>query len=177
MIDRIVAEKKRRFDELHVLLADANVIVNTQEYQKLAKELAGLTPLINEYTEYVKISKDVKDLDHVLKERTHDKEFIVLVEEEKHKLEKAMKESVLRLEEMVLEKESGGSKDIIMEIRAGTGGVEASLFAGDLLRMLMGEEADVAAAERMAHQDVRAGNSRVRQQGVQLAHDLQAAAR
>lgn len=135
MIDRIAAEKKKRFDELHILLADANVIANTQEYQKLAKELAGLTPLINEYQEYRKLVKDVRDLEHVLKEKSADREFLVLVEEEKHKLEQALRESTARLEELILEKETGGDKDIIMEIRAGTGGLEASLFAGDLLRM------------------------------------------
>lgn len=135
MIDRIVADKKKRFDELHLLLSDANVIANTSEYQRLAKELAGLTPLINEYNEYQKISKDIRDLDHVMREKGHDKDFLVLVEEEKHKLEKFLNESAARIEEMILEKESGADKDIILEIRAGTGGLEASLFAADLLRM------------------------------------------
>ncbi|MBP7056043.1 MAG: peptide chain release factor 1 [Candidatus Omnitrophica bacterium] len=135
MFEKIIAEKKRRFDELHLLLSDANVIANTSEYQKLAKELASLTPLINEYSEYQKISKDIRDLDHVLREKGHDKEFLVLVEEERHKLETFRKESGDRIEEMLLEKESGSDRDIILEIRAGTGGLEASLFAGDLLRM------------------------------------------
>lgn len=135
MIDRILSEKKKRYDELHRLLADAEVIANVQEYQKLAKELSGLNPLIALYNEYVKTQKDVKDLEHVLSEKTHDREFLLLVEEEKRSLERSLKESAARLEEMILEKESGGDKDVIMEIRAGTGGLEASLFAADLLRM------------------------------------------
>ena len=135
MIEKIVAEKKKRFDELHLLLADSAVIANAQEYQRLAKELAGLTPLINEYTAYLKVVKDVRDLDHVLREKASDKEFLALVADEKLALEKIARDAESRMEEMVLEKESGGDKDCILEIRAGTGGLEASLFAGDLLRM------------------------------------------
>lgn len=135
MLEKVLSEKKKRFDDLHLLLSDPAVIANAPEYQKLAKELASLTPLINEYSEYRKMSKDIRDLDHVLKEKGHDREFLVLVEEEKHRLEKFLKDSEGRIEEMLLEKETGSDKDIIMEIRAGTGGLEASLFAGDLLRM------------------------------------------
>ena len=163
MIDRIAADKKRRYNELHNLLADPDIIANTGEYQKLAKELAGLTQLVNEYTAYQKLAKDVRDLDHVIRDKSADKEFLVLVEEEKHTIEQALKESALRLEEMVLEKESGGDKDIIMEIRAGTGGLEAALFAGDLLRMYskyaakMGwkvELIDASASEKGGYKEV-----------------------
>lgn len=135
MIDKVVAEKKKRYDKLQELLADPKVIANTAEYQGYAKELAGLTPIINEYSEYLKVSKDIKDLEKVLSEKGHDKDFIVLAEEEKHKLEQALKDSGVKLEDMVLEKDSGSERDIILEIRAGTGGLEASLFAADLLRM------------------------------------------
>jgi len=135
MIDRVVAEKKKRYDKLQEMLADPKVIANNAEYQGYARELAGLTPVINEYSEYLKLSKDIKDLDKVLSEKGHDKDFIVLAEEEKHKLEGSLKDSVSKLEDLILEKESGGDRGIILEIRAGTGGLEASLFAADLLRM------------------------------------------
>ena len=135
MIDRIVGERKKRYDKLHELLADPNVIGNSTEYQKYAKELAGLTPIIKEYDAYLKVSRDLKDLEKVLSEKSGDSEYLVLAEEEKHKLKAALKSSEEKLEEMILEKESGGDRNIIMEIRAGTGGLEASLFAGDLLRM------------------------------------------
>jgi len=135
MIDKVVEEKKRRFEKLHELVADPKVIANAPEYQAYAKELAALTPLIKEYEDYLKLSKDLCGLEKVLGDKSHDKEFLVMVEDEKRRLEKALKESGERLEEMVLEKESGSDRDIILEIRAGTGGLEASLFAGDLLRM------------------------------------------
>lgn len=135
MIEKIAEEKKKRYEKLQELLADPKVLANSSEYQGYAKELSGLTPIVNEYREYLKISKDLSGLDKVLGEKGHDKEFVVLVEEEKHKLEKALKSSRDRIEELVLEKESGSERDIILEIRAGTGGLEAGLFAADLLRM------------------------------------------
>ena len=135
MIEKVLEEKKKRFAKLQELVADPGVIANTSEYQSYAKELAGLTPLVKEYDDYAKALRDLKDLEKVLHDKSHDKEFLVLVEEEKHHLEKTVKESASRLEDMILEKEAGNDRDIILEIRAGTGGVEASLFAADLLRM------------------------------------------
>lgn len=135
MLDRIIEEKKKRYDKLHELLADPEVLSDAAKYQGYARELSGLTPIIQEYSQYLKMSGDVKDLAKVLADKSHDKDFLVLAEEEKHRLESQMKSCEERLEEMILSKESGADRDIIMEIRAGTGGVEASLFAADLMRM------------------------------------------
>jgi peptide chain release factor 1 len=129
-----VEEKKKRYDELHNLMADPDVIANKAQYQGYAKEVSSLTGLVNEYNKYRKLAEDLSDIEKVLKEK-HDNDFIVLAEEERQKLKDALKVSEARLEELVLEKESGGDRNIIMEIRAGTGGLEASLFAADLLRM------------------------------------------
>lgn len=128
-------QKKKRYEELEALLADPKVIANKSEYQNYAKELAGLAALVAEYKAYLKTAQDIRDLDKVLTEKGHDKDFFVLVEEEKHKLENQLKDSRSRIEDMLLEGESGGDRNIIVEIRAGTGGLEASLFAADLLRM------------------------------------------
>ncbi len=135
MFEKVIEEKRKRYDKLHELLADPKVIANTAEYQSCAKELAGLTPIINAHNDCLRISKDLEELDKAEKIHAHDKDFLVLTEEEKHKLKRYLKETEARIEELLLEKESGGERDIIMEIRAGTGGLEASLFAGDLLRM------------------------------------------
>lgn len=135
MIGKIVGERKKRYDKLHELLADPKIAGNSAEYQKYGKELASLTPIVREYDNYLKISGDLKDLEKVLSEKSGDNDYLVLAEEERRKLKDDLKASESRLEEMVLEKDSGGDRNIIMEIRAGTGGLEASLFAGDLLRM------------------------------------------
>ncbi|MDD5428925.1 MAG: peptide chain release factor 1 [Candidatus Omnitrophica bacterium] len=134
---KVIEEKRKRCDKLHELLADPKVIGNASEYQAYAKELAGLTPIINAHNDYLRISKDLADMNKVLGEKAHghDKDFLILAEEEKHKLEGDLKAVEASIEELLLEKESGSDRDIIMEIRAGTGGLEASLFAGDLLRM------------------------------------------
>lgn len=135
MIGKIIEERRKRYDRLHELLADPKVLGNSSEYQAYARELSSLTPIINAYNEHMKMASDLKDLEKVLGDKTHDKEFLVLAEEEKHKLAEALKKSESRLEDMILEKDSGGDRGIILEIRAGTGGVEAALFAADLLRM------------------------------------------
>lgn len=135
MIDRIAGERRKRYDQLHELLADPKVIGNSSEYQAYARELASLTPLINAYRAHLKMAADIKDLEKVLTESGHDKEYLEMVADEKNRLENALKESSSKLEDMILEKDSGGDRGIILEIRAGTGGLEASLFAADLLRM------------------------------------------
>lgn len=135
MIQKIAEEKKRRYDELHALLADHDVLADSARYQAYAREISGLTPIINEYESYKKISKDLEDIEKVLKEKHHDKDFVILAKEEGERLKAALKSCKSKLEDLILEKEAGGDKDIIMEIRAGTGGLEASLFAADLLRM------------------------------------------
>lgn len=135
MIEKIIEERRKRYEALHELLADPKVIGNSAEYQAYARELSALTPIINAYKEHVKMAADLKDLEKVLSDKAHEKEFLVLVEEERHRLSEALKKSGSMLEDMILEKDSGGDRGIILEIRAGTGGVEAALFAGDLLRM------------------------------------------
>lgn len=135
MIDRIFEEKKKRYDKLHEFLADPAVLANNAEYQGYAKELSALTPLINEYNTYLRISNDLRELDKVLSENTQDKDFLVLAEDESRRLRDELKAAENRMEEMVLDVESGSDRNIIIEIRAGTGGLEASLFAADLLRM------------------------------------------
>jgi len=135
MILKAIEEKKKRYTELQHLLSDPNVMANKPEYQACARELSSLTPLVEEYNSFRKIEQDINDLEKVLSEKGHDKDFLVLAEEEKHKLRRQLEQSRSKMEEMLLEKESGADRNIIMEIRAGTGGLEASLFAADLLRM------------------------------------------
>jgi peptide chain release factor 1 len=135
ILKNVIAEKVRRHEELQRLLADPKIIQNAAEYQAFAKELSALTSIVSEYHLYLKLEADVKELVKVLSEKGHDDDFIALAAEEKNKLEKALKESAVKIEDLLLSDEEGGERDIILEIRAGTGGLEASLFAADLLRM------------------------------------------
>lgn len=135
MLDRVLNEKVQRYDELHALVADPAVIANQDAYRRYAKELAGLTPLVTAYGEYRKVTADLKDLEKVLRDKSGEKDFLVLAEEERLHLRDRLKRLETQLEDMLLEGESDSSRNVIVEIRAGTGGLEASLFAADLLRM------------------------------------------
>jgi len=135
MISKLAEEKLRRYEKLQELLAEPKVIDNASEYQAYAREMSGLAPIVNSYKEYLKITKDIEELVKVLSEKGHDKDFLVMAEEEKLKLKAQQEELKGKIEDLLLEKESGSGRNIIMEIRAGTGGLEASLFAADLMRM------------------------------------------
>lgn len=124
----------KRYNELHALMADPNVAGNPDSYQKLAKEVSSLEDAVKKYTEYRKVLAELEGARHLLEKETHE-ELVEMAKREIVELEK--KESRLRaeLEEMMLEEDPDANKDVILEIRAGTGGAEASLFAGDLFRM------------------------------------------
>ncbi len=132
---KALEKKKKRFEELQVLVADPKVISNNLEYQRLARELSGLKAVVDKYDEYMKVAGDIKDLIAVLAEKGHDTEYIRMVHDEKAQLEKKLAGIELELESLLFEDTEGGNRDIIMEIRAGTGGLEAGLFAADLFRM------------------------------------------
>ncbi len=124
----------KRYEELHVLMADPGVAGNPESYQKLAKEMSSLADTVKKYTKYKKVLAELEGARHLLNKETHE-ELLEMARGEIAELEK--KEGGLRaeLEEMILEEDPDSNKDVIMEIRAGTGGAEASLFAGDLFRM------------------------------------------
>ena len=123
-----------RYQELEQLLASYEVISDKEQYNKYAKELSDLKELVSLFRVYKKLIKEIEELDAVLKEK-HDKEFVDLARNELQEL-KAKKAN---LEEGIKRMLSGEGKeadrDIIMEIRQGTGGDEAGLFAADLYRM------------------------------------------
>ena len=124
----------KRYEEIHALMADGEVASDKDRYQKLAKELSLLESRVNKYKEYKRIVSELKDARGLLEKETHS-EFVEMARKEIEELE--IKENVLKseLEEMMLEEDPDSGKDVIVEIRAGTGGAEASLFAGDLFRM------------------------------------------
>ena len=127
-------EKVKRFEELEKAVSDPKVISNPNEYKKYAKELSSLQRVVSKHREHEKITEEIASLEEVLKEK-HENDFMRLAEEELHSLKAKKKSLGSELEELLLEKDENADKDIIMEIRQGTGGVEAGLFAQDLSRM------------------------------------------
>jgi len=123
-----------RFRELEQLLADPQVIADQGQYQKLAKEFSGLGPTMETLRLYRINLKQSDDLNLLLKEK-HDPEFADLARAELADLGKQRQELEARMVQSLRPKKPEDDKDVIMEIRAGTGGEEASLFAADLFRM------------------------------------------
>jgi len=125
---------KKQKEELNVSLSDPKVISNNNEYKRCAKELARISPIVNKYEQYLKM-KDQAEQAEVLLEEEKDVELSQMAKSELEQLEEQMSALLKELENILIEDDPEGSRDAIMEIRAGTGGLEASLFAADLYRM------------------------------------------
>ncbi len=124
-----------RFEELGHLLSDPKVIANQPEFQKLAKERSDLSEVAQEYIVYKDLMKQFLDTLGILEAGEVDPELRSLAEDEI----KILKEKKQRQEEslklLLIPKDPRDEKNTFLEIRAGTGGEEAALFAADLLRM------------------------------------------
>lgn len=123
-----------RFEELEKLLGDQKVIADQNQYQKFAKEYSDITPLVSKYREYAKVIHQKEELSKLLKDNT-DKEFGELAKLEFEDLKSQEEVFVKEIDELLNPKRNVKGRNLIIEIRAGTGGEEASLFASDLYRM------------------------------------------
>jgi peptide chain release factor 1 len=125
----------QRFKEIEEKLLDAEVISDSKKYQSLAKERAKLEPVVLKYKAYKKNEDEIAELKNVLSGKDSEKDFAELARKEIDSLQKKNESLRRELEDLLLEKEEGLDKNIIIEIRAGTGGSEAALFAADLFKM------------------------------------------
>ena len=139
MIDKKEAEKLdsilKRSEELQGLLADPQVIARRAEYQKYAKELAGISKIVTRYEEYKNISAELQKIKELLHKKGQEKDFLELAEEEFVVLKNKQKSYWKELKGMLYPQPAELDRDIIVEVRAGTGGEEAALFVADLFRM------------------------------------------
>ncbi len=123
-----------RYEDLAHKLGDPSIIANQQEYQKVAREHNRLGPIVEKFREYKKVSSELEDVRAMLDERLDPEERALFQEEFK-----ALREREAALTEelkiLLLPKDPNDEKNVIMEIRAGAGGDEASLFAAELYRM------------------------------------------
>lgn len=128
------AKTEQRFQELERLLADLQVLGDQAQYQKIAKEYSDITPVVAAFQAYRKTLAQIAELKSLLEEK-HDREFEALAKSELEDLQKKEKELSQQLEDLANPKAQEKDRNLIMEVRAGTGGEEASLFAADLYRM------------------------------------------
>ncbi|MDX9745173.1 MAG: peptide chain release factor 1 [Syntrophales bacterium] len=124
---------EERYRELEGLLANPDVVAKTQLYQKYAKEHSDLRELVEAYRDYVIVEERVAEGEELL--RGTDRELIEIVREELPELKERLSDLEQRMKVLLLPKDPNDERNVFLEIRAGTGGDEAGLFAGDLFRM------------------------------------------
>jgi peptide chain release factor 1 len=127
---------ERRHEEVSALLGTAEVIAKRAEFMKLSREHAELDPLIEAWRGYKKLVADLAQAKQLL-ETESDAELKDLARDEAKALEESRAQKEEELSVLLLPKDPNDTKNTILEIRAGTGGDEAALFAGDLYRMYM----------------------------------------
>ena len=125
---------KERYEQLTALLSDPAVIGDQNRYRELSKEQAGLTDIVNAYDEYMAADAEIEGCKAMLEE-ADDAAMREMIHEELNELSAKEHELSEQLKVMLLPKDPNDDKDVIIEVRAGTGGEEAALFGADLLRM------------------------------------------
>ena len=125
---------KARFEELTRLLADPNVFATPEKYRALAKERSELDEIVSVYEKYLKVKRDLEGNREILQE-AKDAELHSIAETELMELEQSAADLERELKALLVPKDPNDEKNAIVEIRAGTGGEEAALFAADLFRM------------------------------------------
>lgn len=132
MLDKL-AEVEKRYGELETLLADPQLMSNQREYSKVAKERADLEEVVSSYREWRKMEEEIAQNLELLKEE--DEAIQELAKEELSVLRTKKDSLENQIKVLLLPKDPNDSKNVLLEIRAGTGGEEASLFAAHLFRM------------------------------------------
>jgi len=122
-----------RFNELETILAKPDL--KKDEFVSNSKEYSNLNEIINYAKDYLKVLEDLKSTKNILEDKSTDKEFYEMAEKELKDLKQREEECVKRLKVFLLPKDEADEKNAIIEIRAGTGGMEAALFAADLFNM------------------------------------------
>ena len=126
---------KDKYEQLTQTLSNPATASDPQEIRKISKERAELEPVVGKYEDYLKIQKDIEDSKEILSDSDSDDELKNLAQEELERLEQQQQEIEEELKILLLPKDPNDSKNVFLEIRAGAGGDEASLFAQDLFRM------------------------------------------
>ena len=126
---------KARFDQLSVALTNPEIVNDNQKYKATSKEYRGLEKIVNAYEAYKKLLDDQVFYKEAM--NGNDEELREMAKLETPELEEKVEKLEAYIRQLLIPKDPQDEKNAILEIRAGTGGDEASLFAGDLLRMYL----------------------------------------
>ena len=124
---------EERLEELRHLLASPEIVENVQQFRDLSVEYARLEPTALAFTDYRRLEKDLSAAEEMLTDQ--DSDIRSLGAEEVTSVRRALEQSDRDLQKLLLPRDDRDERNIYLEIRAGTGGDEAAIFAGDLLRM------------------------------------------
>ena len=124
---------QNRISEIETLLVDSETVKDIEKYTLLNKEFAELKPIVDKFNEYNQVIKIIEDANEILE--TEDEDLKTLAQEEIKNAEDKPEKLEKELKLMLLPKDSADDGSAYLEIRAGAGGDEASIFAGDLFRM------------------------------------------
>ena len=124
-----------RRNELSILLSDPDVTSNAQRYKELTREYSEIEAVAEQAEKHIQLTRQLDENRKLLAEPDCDPELRELAEAEIHDLKESIEASDAELNRLLLPKDPNDERDIILEIRAGTGGEEAALFAADLFRM------------------------------------------
>jgi peptide chain release factor 1 len=126
---------EKRYEELNAQLSDPSVLAEPAAYQKAAKAQAELRPLVDKYREWKEIEKALAETKALHDESASDPAMKALAQEELVRLERRKEQVEGELKVLMLPKDPNDEKNVMLEIRAGTGGDEATLFAQEVFRM------------------------------------------
>ncbi len=128
---------ENKYREMALTVSDPDVIADQDQWRKLVKEMSDMEPIVNKYNDYKKAKDDVAFSKDLLGESDTEEELKEMAKEELAISEEMLETYSEELRILLIPKDPNDEKNVIMEIRAGTGGEEAALFGGDLLRMYM----------------------------------------
>ena len=125
-----------KYEELAKKVSDPDIIADQPTWQKYMKEMGEMEPIVKEYRAYKKAKQELEESKELF-EAEDDEEMKELAREDIKALESQLEASQEQLKVLLLPKDPNDDKNVILEVRAGTGGEEAALFGGDLLRMYL----------------------------------------
>ena len=135
LLIRKLQDTEHKYAELNGQLADPEVISDSKRYQKAAKAHSDLGEIVTKYQEYKALEGNLQDTKALLREAGQDADMKAMAEEELADLEKKLTTCGEELKALLIPKDPNDEKNVILEIRAGTGGDEATLFVADVFRM------------------------------------------
>lgn len=134
MLDKLDSVKQK-YEDLGQIISDPEVVNDQNRWRKLVKEHASLEPIITKYKEYNSVKEDYDEAREIIQDRGADEELKEMAKDEIKELEEKKEALEEELKMMLIPKDPNDDKNVIVEVRAGAGGDEAAIFAGDLFRM------------------------------------------